>query len=487
MGLWYPNDSGFELIAYSDANHAGCKDDCKSTSGGVQFLGRKLVSWSSKKQDCTEMSTIEAEYVSLSACCAQSTADWYTQGTHRTPSAPRSPNPATETAESSVPKRSIVIRFRLSSRQSARLTPPVLVPLAEKANEMIFQDMIQSPRSDKESPEVEIVQEKEEETTKDTEVEPDKDTPMRRRISPIPSPTRSPRNLSTLVSSDAEKLQELTVTYLIHHQGSSEPKERFTCHGHKVIYLFVNLLMFTPDGNATLRGERESYTQQVKKEDFIRKFEIMFLCILRYPQTACTSFDVTHKRSGRSHDDANPEEEIVMKKVETSSSECGIWYLESRVWDKLMWRIPTSLYFRDSMTIDEAKLKKMADEMLRQRCTSGDEHQYHIDQMKNFLQTRTWNDIYSSNSKKEKRVMRHSEIHKFCDATMRRMLKGLKSYYNDVKYGYVQKELTNDEVEFLKLFEEEIEVRLNYRDQMRRWEMYVICEGPLGPRWIRLE
>nr|GEW66456.1 hypothetical protein [Tanacetum cinerariifolium] len=50
---------------------ARCKDDCKSTSGGLQFLGRKLVSWSSKKQDCTAMSTAEAEYVSLSACCAQ--------------------------------------------------------------------------------------------------------------------------------------------------------------------------------------------------------------------------------------------------------------------------------------------------------------------------------------------------------------------------------------------------------------------------------
>ncbi|GKA56247.1 hypothetical protein Tco_0755319 [Tanacetum coccineum] len=71
MGLWYPKDFGFELISYSDADHAGCKDDCKSTSVGLQFLGRKLVSWSSKKQDCTAMSTAEAEYVSLSACCAQ--------------------------------------------------------------------------------------------------------------------------------------------------------------------------------------------------------------------------------------------------------------------------------------------------------------------------------------------------------------------------------------------------------------------------------
>ncbi|GKE55368.1 hypothetical protein Tco_1494553 [Tanacetum coccineum] len=52
-------DSGFELIAYLDADHAGCNDDCKSTSRGIQFLGDKLVSWSSKKQDCTLMSTAE--------------------------------------------------------------------------------------------------------------------------------------------------------------------------------------------------------------------------------------------------------------------------------------------------------------------------------------------------------------------------------------------------------------------------------------------
>ncbi|GJV80531.1 hypothetical protein Tco_1516401 [Tanacetum coccineum] len=94
--------------------------------------------------------------------------------------------------------------------------------------------------------------------------------------------------------------------------------------------------------------------------------------------------------------------------------------------------------------------------------------------------------IIYKNSKKEKRVMRHSEIHKFCDATLNIVLEGLKSYNNDVKYGYVQRELTNDEVEYLKLFEEEIEVRLKYRNQMRRWEMYVNGR-PLGPRRERPE
>nr|GFC22526.1 copia protein [Tanacetum cinerariifolium] len=70
-GLWYTKDSGFELTGFSDADYAGCNDTFKSTSGGAQFLGEKLVSWSSKKQDCTVMSTAEAEYVSLSTCCAQ--------------------------------------------------------------------------------------------------------------------------------------------------------------------------------------------------------------------------------------------------------------------------------------------------------------------------------------------------------------------------------------------------------------------------------
>nr|GEV70190.1 putative ribonuclease H-like domain-containing protein [Tanacetum cinerariifolium] len=62
MGLWYPKDTGFQLTAFSDSDHVGCLDSRKSTSGGIQFLGGdKLVSWSSKKQDCTSMSLAEAD------------------------------------------------------------------------------------------------------------------------------------------------------------------------------------------------------------------------------------------------------------------------------------------------------------------------------------------------------------------------------------------------------------------------------------------
>ncbi|GJR46575.1 retrovirus-related pol polyprotein from transposon TNT 1-94 [Tanacetum coccineum] len=69
--LSYTKDSGFEQIGFLDADYAGCKDTFKSNSSRAQFLGEKLVSCSSKKQDYMALSTAEAEYVSLSACCAQ--------------------------------------------------------------------------------------------------------------------------------------------------------------------------------------------------------------------------------------------------------------------------------------------------------------------------------------------------------------------------------------------------------------------------------
>nr|GEW06385.1 retrovirus-related Pol polyprotein from transposon TNT 1-94 [Tanacetum cinerariifolium] len=72
MGLWYPKGSSFGLTAFLEVDHAGCIDTRKSTSEGIQFLGDKLVSWMSKKQNYTAMSSAEAEYVALSASCAQS-------------------------------------------------------------------------------------------------------------------------------------------------------------------------------------------------------------------------------------------------------------------------------------------------------------------------------------------------------------------------------------------------------------------------------
>jgi hypothetical protein len=70
LGLWYPKGSFFDLLGYSDSDYAGCKVDLKSTTSTCQFLGRSLVSWSSKKQNCVALSTAEAEYIAVGTYCA---------------------------------------------------------------------------------------------------------------------------------------------------------------------------------------------------------------------------------------------------------------------------------------------------------------------------------------------------------------------------------------------------------------------------------
>ncbi|GJU33821.1 putative ribonuclease H-like domain-containing protein [Tanacetum coccineum] len=71
LGLWYPRDSPFELEAFSDSDYAGASLDRKSTTGGCQFLGRRLISWQCKKQTIMANSTTEAEYVQVAHCCGQ--------------------------------------------------------------------------------------------------------------------------------------------------------------------------------------------------------------------------------------------------------------------------------------------------------------------------------------------------------------------------------------------------------------------------------
>ncbi|GJZ79057.1 hypothetical protein Tco_0643894 [Tanacetum coccineum] len=140
---------------------------------------------------------------------------------------------------------------------------------------------------------------------------------------------------------------------------------------------------------------------------------------LQVPQTTCRTSAVRPRDQDDPHDDAHPEGENRAKRQKTSEYEAYVsgesssgqvneneqgpstsgnqeqeddydFWTESYASDDD--EIPTKQMSQDimeevSLTIDEAKLKKMADEMLRQRCTSGDEHQYHIDQMKNFLKS----------------------------------------------------------------------------------------------------
>nr|GFA56381.1 hypothetical protein [Tanacetum cinerariifolium] len=70
-GLWYPRDSSFDLEAFSDSDYAGAHGNRKSTTGGCQFLGRRLISWQCKKQTIVSTSSCKAEYMAAASCYGQ--------------------------------------------------------------------------------------------------------------------------------------------------------------------------------------------------------------------------------------------------------------------------------------------------------------------------------------------------------------------------------------------------------------------------------
>jgi hypothetical protein len=71
FGLWYPKGKYISLIAYTDADWAGCIDDRQSTSGVTFYVGECLVSWLSKKQSSVSLSIAEAKYIATTTCCTQ--------------------------------------------------------------------------------------------------------------------------------------------------------------------------------------------------------------------------------------------------------------------------------------------------------------------------------------------------------------------------------------------------------------------------------
>ncbi|GJU01704.1 hypothetical protein Tco_1112042 [Tanacetum coccineum] len=677
---------------------------------------------------------------------------------------------------------STVIRFRLPERRSTRLTPPAPVPTVDKADEMILQDTLQvslaehksreeqearenvelvnkhlaseeiekmmegsenviddslpprndepnipgtrlEPRSDKESPEVEITNDEEVEITnvvipvnvnEEEEEITDEVYELKRRekgkiieesrSTLFLTPIRSLRIHTDLVSSDTEKLQELTgrYTYLFEHLKarflSRKSFDTLDDHLQEVmveslptmvdthikeqvkkkvlkqvrdqvpVYVVEGLILERQKTKEEMERmiakailqEPQSQTLSVLEQQYqlylsmkndpkLQQQDIAIWLALQIkfeshqiPQTRCRPSAIRPRDQDDPHDDAHPEGENHAKRWKTSEYKAYVsgesssgqvneneqgpstlgnqeqeddydFWTESYASDDD--EIPTKQMTQDNMeevslTIDEAKLKKMVDEMLRQRCTLGDEHQYHIDQMKNFLKTpplylinqdllylkkgssgpekiilslhkfpsiifndddieeRTsrwvnkcvkkfnpyarygveyWKNPHAKifYKRKQKEPGKPKEViysnsniiqviktywepgheHKFITEIVARranecimsiidpdnknlnkndikdmyllimnvkepdyaetgllwslsvfiegsviwekVLEGLRSFNNDVKCGYIQRDLTNDEVEYLKLFEEEIKVRLKYRNQMR--------------------
>ncbi|GJZ48194.1 hypothetical protein Tco_0602026 [Tanacetum coccineum] len=348
---------------------------------------------------------------------------------HRTPSASRSPNPKMDTAKSSAPKQSTVIRFRLPERRSTRLTPPALVPTIDKAEEMILQDTLQvslaehksreekearknvelvkehlandepkipdtrlKPRSDKESPEVEITKDKEVEITNDKERREKGKIVEESRSTPFPTPIRSPRIHTDLVSSDTEKLQELTVTDTT--PSSRSPSTNLSKTNRLLSLFKAKPARFKRYKNffQELQGRYTYLFEHLKARFLSRKSfntlgdHLQEVMVESLPTMVDTHIKEQVKKQDDPHDDAHPEGENRAKRQKTSEYEA---YVSGESSSRQSYaldddEIPTKQMSQDimekvSLTIDEEKLKKMVDEMLRQRCTSGVEHQYHLD------------------------------------------------------------------------------------------------------------
>ncbi|GJU65068.1 hypothetical protein Tco_1246903 [Tanacetum coccineum] len=224
--------------------------------------------------------------------------------------------------------------------------------------------------------------------------------------------------------------------------------------------------------------------------------------------TPCRSFAIGLRDQDNPHDDAHLKGENT-KESEPSQSTSGN---QEQLDDFDFWtdtyatdddelpakKVSQELVKEMLEIVDEAKLRKVVDEMLKQRCTLGDEHQYHIDQIKETLhkfpavifpdvdieeRTSRWVDKcvkkfnpyarYSVDDFTEtgllwsllvfiRSTVIWERVHDF-----QLVLEGLTSYNNDVKHGYVTPSLCKEDVEYLRLFEEEIE-RLKHHDQMRR-------------------
>nr|GEZ44999.1 hypothetical protein [Tanacetum cinerariifolium] len=414
-------------------------------------VGMKIPDWMiTKAMKQTEHYRMYAEVFGIDVPLIQSPPTESTHGTHRTPSAPRSTRltpPAfvltvdkvdelilQDTLQVSLAKHKS--RQEQEARENMALVdehlPSVEIEKMVEGQKNVADDSLISrndehyilgtslePMSDKESPEVGITdvivpvnvydeeEEEDEITNKVYELkrrEKGKNV-KESRITPFATPFRSPRIYTDHVSSDTEKLQELTELhgrygYLFEHlRAKFMPRKSFVTLADHLHEAMAESLPTMVDKHI-----KEQVQQQVPKQ---------------VPQTTCRTPVVRPRDQDDPHDDAHPEGEKSAKRQKTSEYETYVSGESSsghdneqeqgpstlgnqeKADDYDFWtdsytsdddEIPTKQVSQDiteevSLNVDEAKLKKTADEMLGQRCTSGDEHQYHIDQMKNLLKS----------------------------------------------------------------------------------------------------
>ncbi|GKC02694.1 hypothetical protein Tco_0994304, partial [Tanacetum coccineum] len=355
-------------------------------------VGMQIPDWIiNEEMKYTKQYRMYAEVFGLDVPLTQSQLTESTQGMHRTPSVPRSPNPKIDAAESSAPKRSTMICFCLPERRSTRLTPPAPVPTIDKADEMILQDTLQVSLAELKSQEeqearenVELVNkhlayeeiEKMMEGSKNviddslpprndepnilgTRLEPrsDKEIPERKekgkiveesRSTPFTTPIRSPRIHNDLVSSDTEKLQTGRYTYLFEHLKarflSRNSFDTLVDHLQEVrveslptmvdTYIKEQVKKQVPEQRGNIQAEISSQIQNTIDNHIPSQVDTSIKFKNRQvPQTTCRPSAIRPRDQDDPHDNAHLEGENIAKQQKTSEYEAYVSG-ESIVWTR---------------------------------------------------------------------------------------------------------------------------------------------------------
>nr|GEW91927.1 hypothetical protein [Tanacetum cinerariifolium] len=460
MGLWYLKDSGFELIAYSDADHAGCKDDCKNTSGGLQFLVIIMAQQQNVADvHLNDLCPLNKQYDLIDAnkkidlervqCPPESKILMNIIKNHplRFSIAASSFLPWIYMAQFWHTLKEDGSTYRLkfmpellrerihySLHQSTSLIPclrftKIIVGhymtnflkisrrARDKYHNLKVDDKLKRWWNDKRMS-LMIVQslrmmntifsalEEEEITDEVYELKQREKGKIVKesRNTPFATPIRSPWIYTDLVSSDTKNLHELTITDTKSTPSSSSPSTKELQGRYGFLFEHIRVRFMPRKSFATLvdhlkevmvdslptmveKHVNEHVQKQVPKQvrDQVPQQDItiwlalqMKFRILQVPQTTCRTFAVRLRDQDDPHDDTHPEGRIVQSGRRHLSNQVQVddydFCTESYASDDD--EIPTKQVSQDimkevSLTIDEAKLNKIDDEMLRQRCTLG--------------------------------------------------------------------------------------------------------------------
>ncbi|GJY27452.1 hypothetical protein Tco_0403219 [Tanacetum coccineum] len=400
-------------------------------------VGMKILSW----MITDEMKLIEnyqmyAEAFRVDVPTTQSQPIESTQGTHRTTSAPRSPKPDVDEGESGAQQKSTIIRLYIPPRWSTRLTPPTPVPTIFEVEEMILQDTIQ----------LSITEQKRTENVEEDVVDN--------------SSLNSQNDPSTRLESESYKESlEVEIIYAEQPVNVIEKEEESAEDDYELRRRVKgNEIRFMPRKKFHVLAQHLHEAMEDSLPNMVDD------CVKEVTKTQVPIYvakGLTHP-SEVTDDDELP----VVQSCQRNPKAPVLSLANQDLFEKIvlsLHKFPAFIYPNDDI---EERTSRWVEKYVKKfnpyarysvlHCIESYQHKVNLTaptitfpgiekyKMFSIIFEPLYGIIYKNN-KKEKRVMSHQEIYKFYDATLKRVLEGLKSYNNDVKHGYVTPSLSKED------------------------------------------